>query len=105
MKTHLSGRGHVSKPYFYSDLNKNHICILIIFIYMAGMLKVVTTPIAGDVFVDGEYRGTGDIEIQIGPGQHSLVFGETPGYVTPNSISIEVFENRTTQVTAEYTRM
>ena len=68
-----------------------------------GFLHIITTP-AGDIFVNNEYRGTKDINIQLEQGTYTVSFGNISGYVAPAPLSIEVKPGLTALVTIEYTK-
>lgn len=69
-----------------------------------GYLHVVTSPVAGDIFVGNEYRGTKDINIQLEQGTYTVSFGNVTGYVTPAPMNIVVNPGFTALITIEYTR-
>lgn len=69
-----------------------------------GYLHVLTSPVAGDIFVNNEYRGTKDINIQLEQGTYTVSFGNVAGYVTPAPLSIVVNTGFTALVTIEYAR-
>jgi hypothetical protein len=68
-----------------------------------GYLHVVTSPVAGDIFVNDEYRGTKDINIQLEQGTYTVSFGNVSGYVAPASLSIVTNPEFVALVTVEYT--
>ena len=68
-----------------------------------GYLHIITAPVAGDIFVNGEYRGTKDVNIELEQGTYTVTFGNVTGYVTPAPISIAVTPGFTALVTIEYT--
>lgn len=69
-----------------------------------GYLHVITTPVAGDIFVNQEYRGTKDINIELEQGIYTVSFGNVAGYATPSPLNITVNSGFTALVTIEYTR-
>ena len=69
-----------------------------------GYLHVITAPVAGDIFVDNEYRGTKDVNIELEQGAYTVTFGSVGGYVTPAPLSITVNPGYTALVTIEYVR-
>lgn len=69
-----------------------------------GYLHIITTPVKGDIFVDEEYRGTGDVNIELDAGTYLVNFGRVIGYTTPASLTITINPNFVTLVTIEYTR-
>lgn len=69
-----------------------------------GFLHVITSPIGGDVFVNGEYRGTKDVNIELEQGTYTVSFGNVTGYITPQPLNITVNPGFTALVTIEYTK-
>ena len=69
-----------------------------------GYLHILTGRVKGDVFVNGEYRGTGDINIELEQGTYSVTFGNVAGYVAPSPMSIRVDPGFTALVNVEYTK-
>ncbi len=67
-----------------------------------GYLHVITSPIAGDIFVNGEYRGTKDVNIELEQGTYNITFGSVGGYITPAPMDIIVNPGFTALVTIEY---
>lgn len=67
-----------------------------------GYLHVITTPVSGDIFINSEYRGTSDLNIELEPGVYMISFGNVIGYITPSNFSTEVKSGYTTLITAEY---
>ena len=68
-----------------------------------GYIHIITTPIGGDIFVNNEYRGTKDINIQLEQGTYNVSFGPVGGYIAPAPINIMVNPGFTALVTIEYT--
>ncbi len=69
-----------------------------------GYLHVITTPVKGDVFITGEYRGTGDINIELEQGTYTVTFGNVGGYMTPAPLNVTVNPGYTALLTIEYAR-
>jgi hypothetical protein len=69
-----------------------------------GYLHVITSPIAGDIFVNNEYRGTKDINIELEQGTYTVTFGNVAGYATPAPLNITINPGFTALVTIEYTK-
>ncbi len=69
-----------------------------------GYLHVITTPVKGDILVNGEYRGTGDINIELEQGTYTVSFGNVAGYIAPVPMNITVNPGFTALVTVEYTK-
>jgi len=68
---------------------------------MSSRLHVITNTFA-DVFINGEYRGSKDINIEATPGTYSISFGDVVGYVTPLPRSVIVDAGYETLITVEY---
>ncbi len=69
-----------------------------------GYLHVMTSPVAGDIFVNNEYRGTKDVNIELEQGTYTVAFGEVVGYAAPVPMNISVNPGLVALVTIEYTR-
>ena len=69
-----------------------------------GYLHIITSPVKGDIMVNGEYRGTGDINIELEQGTYSVSFGNVAGYITPQQLNITVNPGFVALVTVEYTK-
>lgn len=69
-----------------------------------GYLHVITTPVKADIFVNNEYRGTGDINIELEQGPYTVSFGNVAGYTTPAQLSVTVNPGFIAVVTVEYTK-
>ncbi|MDD5559579.1 hypothetical protein, partial [Candidatus Methylomirabilis sp.] len=68
-----------------------------------GTLAVTTTPISGDIVVDGIYRGTGSWSGTVLAESHTVSFGTIAGYTTPPPQTVTVNADQTTSVTGMYT--
>lgn len=71
---------------------------------MKGYIHVITSPVKGDIIVNGEYRGTGDLNIELEQGTYTVTFGNVAGYMTPAQMNITVNPGYVALVTVEYTR-
>ena len=69
-----------------------------------GYLHIITSPVAGDILVNGEYRGTKDINIELEQGMYTVTFGNVAGYITPAAFNVTVNPGYTALVTIEYVR-
>lgn len=67
-----------------------------------GFLHIITTPVSGDIFINNEYRGTLDLNIEVDPGIYTISFGFISGYMTPESITVTVDSGYITVVTGRY---
>lgn len=70
-----------------------------------GYLHVITSVVKGDVFINGEYRGTGDINIELEQGAYTVTFGNVAGYITPVPLNVTVNPGYTALVSIEYIKM
>lgn len=69
-----------------------------------GYIHVITSPVGGDIFVNNEYRGTKDVNIELEQGVYVVTFGNVAGYVTPAPLNVAVNPGFTALVTVEYTK-
>jgi hypothetical protein len=67
-----------------------------------GILAVSTSPIAGQIYVDGSLVGTGSYTATYTVGQLTVSFGDVAGYYTPLSQTVQILENQTTTVDVVY---
>lgn len=67
-----------------------------------GTLTVITTPVAGEVFVNGTYWGIAPQSRVILVGTYNVSFGDFAGYYTPAWQLVTVSENVTYTVTGVY---
>ena len=67
-----------------------------------GYIHIITSPVKGDILVNGEYRGTGDINIELEQGTYTVNFHPVSGYITPAAMSITVNPGFVALVTVEY---
>lgn len=69
-----------------------------------GYIHVITSPVNGDIFLNNEYRGTKDINIELEQGTYTISFGNIAGYITPQPLNITVNPGFVALITVEYTR-
>jgi hypothetical protein len=69
-----------------------------------GYIHVITSPIMGDIFVNNEYRGTKDVNIELEQGTYTVSFGNVAGYITPAPLNITVNPGFVALITVEYTK-
>ncbi len=70
-----------------------------------GFMHIITSPIKGDVFIENEYRGTGDINVELEQGTYTVSFGTVSGYTAPGQMNITVNPGFVALITVEYTRI
>jgi hypothetical protein len=70
-----------------------------------GFMHIITSPVKGDVFIENEYRGTGDINVELEQGTYTVSFGTVSGYTTPGPMNITVNPGFVALITVEYTRI
>jgi hypothetical protein len=68
-----------------------------------GDISVTTTPVNGEVFVDGISWGVAPVSGSVSTGSHTVSFGAVPSFTAPASITVSVTEGLTTSVTGNYT--
>lgn len=69
-----------------------------------GFLHVITTPVKGDILVNNEYRGTGDMNIELEQGTYTVSFHPVSGYITPSPLNVTVNPGFVALVTIEYVK-
>ncbi len=70
-----------------------------------GYLHMITVPVPGDIFINGEYRGTGNVNVKVYPGIYDVSFGDMTGYTTPLSKSIDASPGFVNEITVEYIKL
>jgi len=70
-----------------------------------GFIEVTTTPVNGEIFVDGSSQGTSPINVEVSPGTYTISFGDVSGYTTPSEQLVTVLENDIVNIFAEYTEI
>ncbi len=68
-----------------------------------GTLSVSTTPVAGDILIDGSLKGNGSWTGQLTVGSHTVSFGNVEGYQKPADKNVNIEAGQTTTVTGTYT--
>jgi len=69
----------------------------------ATVLTVATTPVNGEVFVNGVSWGTAPVTRTVDPGSYEITFGTVSGYTTPASKTVTLASGQTKTVTGTYT--
>lgn len=69
----------------------------------ATVLAVATTPVNGEVFVNGVSWGTAPVTKTVDPGSYEITFGTVSGYTTPASKTVTLASGQTKTVTGTYT--
>jgi len=67
-----------------------------------GTLTISTTPVAGDIYVDGEYKATGYWSEEVEVGTYTVSFGDVADFSNPANQTVEVSEDQVTEVTGVY---
>jgi hypothetical protein len=69
-----------------------------------GYLHVVTSPaVAGTIIIDGVVHDDWGVWVPLMPGQHTVHFGDVPGYATPADQQVTVVAGTSVTVTGAYT--
>ena len=70
-----------------------------------GLLKVDTSPVKGEIFLDGVSQGIAPISVSLLPGNYVVEFGAVVGYVLPTNdgATVQVEEDKTVTITGTYT--
>jgi hypothetical protein len=91
-----------SMTWFNQTLSSLKGLIFIIGPRLTGTLTVSTTPVAGEVFVNGESWGTAPQSKVVDVGNYQVTFGEVTGYRKPAAQSVTVLADMTTTVIGAY---
>jgi len=67
-----------------------------------GTLQITTTPVIGEVFIDGISEGPAPVTKDVDAGSYTISFGAVSGYYTPTPQTVDVSENQTTSVEGVY---
>ncbi len=68
-----------------------------------GTLSIDTTPVKGEVFVNGESWGTAPQSNEVDVGTYTVSFGVKSGFYTPGSVSATVLADTEKEVIGTYT--
>ena len=61
-----------------------------------------TTPVKGNIFLDGASQGVAPVTLSVDPGTYTISFGDVGGYTKPNSQTIVVAAEETKNITGDY---
>ncbi|MFC1838664.1 metallophosphoesterase [Thermodesulfobacteriota bacterium] len=67
-----------------------------------GTLLIETTPVQGDIYINGEWVSRGSYSGSVPEGVYGISFGDSPGYQAPFSMEVAVFNNQTTYAEGVY---
>ncbi len=67
-----------------------------------GTLNVTTTPINGDIFVDGLLIGSGNVTLNLLPKIYTISFGDVPGYGTPHQQQVNIIAGTQIDIIGTY---
>ena len=67
-----------------------------------GILSIDTTPVKGEVFVNGQSWGVAPQSRTVNVGTYIITFGPVSGYTTPSSQTVSVTKGQTTTVIGIY---
>ena len=68
-----------------------------------AILNVDTTPVAGDVYIDGTFFGIAPVTLELDPGMYyNVSFGDVEGYHTPAAIDVLLDEGETGEYVGQY---
>lgn len=65
-------------------------------------LVVDTTPVKGEVYLDGVSQGIAPVTLVLDPRIYTVSFGDIEGYITPKDVSVPLVEGQSLIVTSEY---
>lgn len=103
------GDYHLTANYFGNIQEKDITIILtqqtdVTFQYeiRTGHLIVFTTPIEGDIYVQGELKGRGRYEAELPVSAYPISFGEVSNYIKPEDTIASVADGQTTTIEGKY---
>jgi subtilisin len=67
-----------------------------------GTLDITTTPVTGEVFIDGVSEGLAPVTKNVDIGTYTVSFGDVSEYITPEPQTVEVYVNQVTYVEGVY---
>ncbi len=67
-----------------------------------AILVVDTTPVKGEVYLDGVSQGIAPTTLVLDPGNYTISFGDIEGYITPEDVTVPLVEGQSLIVTSEY---
>lgn len=67
-----------------------------------GTLSVDTTPVKGEIYIDGVYEGIAPLIRDLDPGEYIVSFGDVEEYTTPGDKSVTLAGGATVEVIGEY---
>ncbi|MEM4601918.1 MAG: PKD domain-containing protein, partial [Desulfurococcaceae archaeon] len=70
-----------------------------------GILSIDTTPVKGEIFVNGQSWGIAPQSRTVNVGTYVVSFGSVSGYTAPASQTVTVYKGQTTSVTGVYTQI
>ena len=85
-----------------NPLNNVFIDGIVTVVMPSGTLTVSTTPVPGAIYVDGEFKATGNWSGVVPVGNYTISFGPVTGYTTPANQTAEVFTDLETVITGIY---
>lgn len=68
-----------------------------------GTISIMTTPVEGDIHIDGDYVGTGSVSVEYITGYHTVSYGSVDEYKTPDAQTVAVNAGATAYVVGTYT--
>lgn len=66
-------------------------------------LTVQTSPVSGQVYIDGVLKGSGYVTVEVDPGTHVISFGDVDGYETPADITVTILAGQQITKYGNYT--
>lgn len=69
----------------------------------ATSLTVITSPVNGVIFLDGNSIGSGYAVVDVIPGSHVISFGDVEGYIAPGDILVNIQEGQQVTKYGNYT--
>jgi len=69
---------------------------------ITGILKVDTSPVKGEIFLDGSYKGVAPQNLEVEVGEHTVSFSDMVDYTTPAPQQVTILENKLASISGSY---
>ena len=72
-----------------------------------GTVNIITVDeqgkqVNGEIYVDGAFKGRGQVSVELGIGEHTITYGDVSGYVTPQPTKIVIQGGENLNIRAVY---
>ncbi len=89
---------------FKLDKNNKNLMINFTLTSLFHLIRIHTSPVKGDIFVDGKKVGAGLARVSLPVGEHTLSFGDVRHYKTPKTYTITIADKNDPDIYITYQR-